>query len=440
MAVSKRISPPREYTTVADVVHSGLCHSCGVCSAVCPRDIISFDDQALPLVEEKRCNRCGLCVQICSGWQGHYQVSPDENDQRSTSYYLAATKDEKLRIDSSSGGLVTELLRYLLDKGTIGRALVTVAHPGNPGRPVSILAASDEELIASCQSRYALFPWGKAVKELMLSDQPWAAVGTSCQLSSLANCLELFPKLQRNLVVMIGICCESNVEPQATDHLLRLRQIPRHDVERIEYRSGLWPGVMSAFLASGEEVVLSNRNRLEGAINYLKLCYGRDRCKFCPDILCESADIVVGDPWGRDSQGKLIYRGSEGYSAAIVRSSKVADMLEEMVAAGRIDLQEDPTGSILRVQLRQQKDGELKVMREVGSAYSKGRPYPLHITSDPESCPVLGHRQRLVRSAVSLAKGKWAAEIVMGLMFSKVGDYLTQLNSRRKRSKAARKS
>lgn len=419
------------YVTIAEVVADDLCHSCGVCGGVCPKGVIGFDDRARPFILNSGCNRCGICVRACSGWQGQAPALPDGMSERC---YLAASTDAGLLRNSASGGLVTELLLHLLKEGLIAQALVTIADPNNPARPLSILADNEADLRSSSQSRYCLFPWGLPVGELLRQSKPFAVVGTSCQLSSLEYAARMFPKLRKFMILKIGICCESNIEPAATDHLLRNRKVKPGSFERLDYRSGPWPGVMAAFGANGKEIVLSNRNRLEGAINYLKLCYGRDRCRFCSDVLCASSHIAVGDPWRRGDDGKLIHRGTDGFSAALVRSSEAAKLLEAMHATGRISLTADDT--CLSVQKRQVTKAQKRMRLEIGTSYRKHTPYPQGIEKQPASCPRYGAVKSFFYTVQKIAKIEPFRSILLKLMLSPVGDWLTFWNSQRKRRKA----
>lgn len=429
----RTITPPQGYQTVAEVVRDELCHSCGVCGGICPAAAIDFDSRACPQVNTERCNDCGLCLQVCSGWQG--TVMPN-NVRSSASSFIAYSMDEKLRRQSSSGGLVTELLCYLLKTGRIKKALVTIADPQNPSRPISVLAQSELDLLQSNQSRYCFFPWGKTLAKLLRNAEPYAVVGTSCQLSSFQKTLDLFPKLRDNLKLQIGICCESNIEPQATDHLLKVRQVERSELEHIEYRNGRWPGIMVAFLKSGREVILSNRNRLEGAINYLKFTYGRERCDLCSDVLCRVADITVGDPWARDIDGKLQYRNSDGYSAVMVRSPAALDILMLMRKERRIWLEEEEVpGSIFNVQILQERAGKKRVLRTLVSAQKKGRPSVSDSGLELENSTEFFWGVEFRRYISRLARREPFRSFFMKLFFSPLGDFLTWLNALRKQNR-----
>ena len=433
--MAQRIELPPGYTTVAEVVRDELCHSCGVCGGICPKGAIGFDDRAYPAIEPDSCNGCGLCLQVCSGWRGTF-FRPDVPDATPTS--LAHTLDEQLRQTSSSGGLVTELLRFMLSTGAINKALVTIADPDNPLRPMSVLAETEAELLRSSQSRYCLFPWGKVVARLLRNSEPYAVVGTSCQLSSFNYAMAVFPRLREHLVLQIGICCESNVEPAATDHLIRIRKISSGDVQRLAYRHGQWPGVMAAFLRDGRMTVLSNRNKLEGAINYLKLAYGRGRCHLCCDVLCRLADLTVGDPWCRNDSGELTWRGSWGYSAVMVHQEVAGKWLTALQRDGRIWLEDQPAASLLKTQLDQESRCRKRVARTGLAPSGKAISLVNSGGADKTQQKPTGVKRMalLLRAAV---RHEPVRSIFMRLMLSPLGDVLTAMNVGRKRRRHQRR-
>lgn len=418
------------YKTVANVVADGLCHSCGTCGGICPHNAIFFNECALPVINDE-CDECGLCLKVCSGLKT--STAEPFNDRIKPHYFLSATNDRDLRLRSSSGGFVTELLRYLFRTGLIAGAIVTVADPDNPIRPLSIYATSEEDLLRSSQSRYSLFPWGMIIKELKKVDKPFAVVGTSCQLNSLQKAMAYLPAMRKNIAMTVGICCNSNIEPQATDHLLHLRSIEPTDVKILEYRHGKWPGTMTATLRDGTVVTLSNRYRLEGAINYLKLTYGRKRCRLCYDVLCEPADITVGDPWVRTDKGEYCYRDGAGFSAVLVRSNMALSCLQKMAQEDAISLEEQKKDHLFPVQLHQRKIREQRVARAIVSAGRNGRPFPwLNLNLEA------GDSGQRIAEKISdllfwLGHTQLFRMCFLALIFSRVGDLITLGNTWRKR-------
>lgn len=420
----------RKYETVGDIVRDKLCHSCGVCYSVCPKQAIDFDSSSLPVVSSA-CNTCGLCLRVCSGISEDSLDLPD--GARGEKCFLCASTNPDLRLNSSSGGFVTELFRYLLKIGYVKGVVVTIADPDDPVRPVSILARTEDELFGSNQSRYCLFPWGRILKKVADADIPFAVVGTGCQIRSFRKLMKVQPKLQRNAKLIVGICCESNIEQEATGHLLSVRSVNPSEINKIEYRSGKWPGVMAAFLKDGRQVVLSNRNRVEGAINYLKLTYGRRRCHFCCDVLSEFADVTVGDPWGRNEKGELAYRHEQGFSAVLVKNPEIVPLVEFMYKESIITVEEKEASILLSLQKSQARKGKGRVARRVNYSKKTGKPFPVLKLLDDSEQRTLSLAERMSDIIFQFCHTPLFRKCFLGLMFSPLGDFFTIANSQRKK-------
>ncbi len=388
------------HQTISDVVSSGRCHRCGVCAGVCPQEAIAFDERALPVVLES-CNECGLCLKVCSGHE--YSIPENSEFGLYGRCYLSASSDSDVRCRGASGGVVTEILRYVLKTGRVKRVVVTSASRNDPAMPSAFFVSSEKEIIDSAQSKYCLFPWGMVLRDVIKSGDTFAVVGLACQIQSLRKAMAVLPELRRNAVLLVGLFCESNIEPGGIRHLLKIRGAAGDQLERIYYRHGTWPGVMMARLKDGKEIVLSSRRGETGAVNYLKMTYGQRRCRSCHDVICASADISVGDPWVRSDVGRYTYEGSDGFSAVSVRSKRGLEIFDKMADDGVITREEWVPEKLLGVQIAQMKrNGKQSCFEKI--IYT------------------LGH--------MPLFRG-----IFLRLMFSSIGDKLTSLNALRKRRK-----
>ncbi|MBQ0751941.1 MAG: 4Fe-4S binding protein [Roseovarius sp.] len=58
---------PRPPGTVREWRLADLCTGCGDCVEVCPKAIITLDEERLPVVTAlEACGRCGLCADVCT--------------------------------------------------------------------------------------------------------------------------------------------------------------------------------------------------------------------------------------------------------------------------------------------------------------------------------------------------------------------------------------
>lgn len=92
------------------------CCGCTACLSVCPKKCISMmtDELGLqyPVVNEDDCIECGACIKVCPFIHPYDEATPIAN-------YAAKNTDEKIRMNSSSGGVFYALAEYTIAKGGI---------------------------------------------------------------------------------------------------------------------------------------------------------------------------------------------------------------------------------------------------------------------------------------------------------------------------------
>jgi len=124
--------------TITYVSSSGLCTGCGTCAGICPHEAIhmyrsNYEGRYLPKIEEQKCTYCGLCVKSCPGYSVDFKkinskiFGKQPEDQQLGNYlrcYIGHSNDHDIRYNSSSGGIVSQLLIFALEKGIIDGALV----------------------------------------------------------------------------------------------------------------------------------------------------------------------------------------------------------------------------------------------------------------------------------------------------------------------------
>lgn len=92
------------------------CTGCHACYNVCPKNCISmnFDEEGFlyPSVDLEKCVECGVCEKVCP----IIHTVEVENEPIAVGCY---NKDEKIRMDSSSGGIFTLLSELVINSGGV---------------------------------------------------------------------------------------------------------------------------------------------------------------------------------------------------------------------------------------------------------------------------------------------------------------------------------
>ncbi|HUS51809.1 MAG TPA: coenzyme F420 hydrogenase/dehydrogenase beta subunit N-terminal domain-containing protein, partial [Candidatus Paceibacterota bacterium] len=78
--------------------------------------------------------------------------------------YVGYSADKKVRINGSSGGIITSLLLFALQKKIINGAVVVRMNPHNPLKPEVFIARSGEEICSAQGSKYLPISLNEIVK------------------------------------------------------------------------------------------------------------------------------------------------------------------------------------------------------------------------------------------------------------------------------------
>lgn len=163
-----------------------MCSGCGACRDICSVNAIQLiaDDEGFlyPEVDIHKCVECNACNQSCP-------VLNKQKVEKDISAYAVQTKDENVRVNSSSGGVFTEIAQYVLGIGGIvfGAAFdenFKVIHIG-------IDNADDLEKLRG--SKYVQSEIGETfvqAKKYLDEDRVVLFTGTPCQIAGLYSFLK----------------------------------------------------------------------------------------------------------------------------------------------------------------------------------------------------------------------------------------------------------
>lgn len=176
-----------------------VCTGCGACTSVCEQKALNLipgkEGFYRPLVDTDKCISCGLCEKVCPVLNSVKTVVTSATPL----VYAAWNKDEKVRAESSSGGVFSALAETVLEMGGI----VCGAAYANDMSVSHIRIEKKSDLSKLRLSKYVQSYIGDAfreVKEYAKQGKTVLFCGTPCQAAGLRNFLRKdYPNI---------ICCD----------------------------------------------------------------------------------------------------------------------------------------------------------------------------------------------------------------------------------------
>lgn len=344
---------------ITEVVNNQLCTGCGTCVGVCPAKAIemqTYNGIYLAQIQEKKCNYCSLCFESCPGHFVDFRklnakifgIQP--NDRWLGNYmgcYIGYSTDDKIRRCSSSGGLVTQLLIFALEKNIIDGALVVCMRKDRPLEPEAIIAKTKGEIISASKSKYCPVALNVALKQILKENGKFAIVGLPCHIHGVRKAEIVNEKLEEKIVLRIGLFCSHTCNFKGTEFILEKINVKKDNLTKLDYRGTGWPGGMTLVLKNGGERFIPYHKYYSILGSWF---FTPSRCALCTDVTNELADISFGDAWLPEFK-----RNRKGISVIITRSKFGEEILKDAQVNKKIFIMNTTAHDIVRSQKKNLK-------------------------------------------------------------------------------------
>lgn len=319
------------------------CTGCTACVSVCPKGCIDMtvDETGFlcPVIDAERCIDCGLCEKTCP------IVTPLKMAESEPKAYAAYSKDEAVRMQSSSGGVFAETAKAVLAEGGV----VFGAAYNEQFEVVHICVDSETDLAKLRGAKYAqsdLRGIFADVKAKLDAEKKVLFSGTPCQVGG----LKAYLRKDYQTLLTVDFVCHSVPSPLAWRAYVKYRaeqdnggKLP----QTIDLRSKAtgWSRYQYSNLfqyEDGEDHVAKSTESL-----YMKLFVGgyinRESCENCQfKGYSRVSDLTIGDFWGIwDIAPEM--DDNRGTSVVLVQSLRGAeffDKISERLALKEVSLEE----------------------------------------------------------------------------------------------------
>lgn len=305
------------------------CCGCNACGDVCPKGSITFqvDHEGFwyPVVDMATCIDCKLCENVCP------ILTKADNIKRykAPKVYAAYSKDENVRIDSTSGGIHSTLANYIYSQGGyVGGAVYnkdfTVSHVVSDDRSLLPEIRSSKYIQSSMEGQY------KEVKRLLDEGEKVFYCAAPCQIQALYKYLK---HDYDNLVTSDFICRGVNSPKVFLSYLNMLERQYGAKVTRVKFKAKKWGWhnfSLRVNFENGNEYCKDREHDLF-FIGYLQYGnFARPSCYECSfKGFPQKADITLGDFWGIEKLDVSL-DNDKGTSLVMVNSEKGRQLLESI--------------------------------------------------------------------------------------------------------------
>ena len=193
------------------------CVGCGACANACPKNCLIMvadkDGFLHPEIQKDICVNCGTCEKACP------IVDKNSKDEEPVPVYAVYSKDDNVRISSSSGGLFYTIAKHIIENGGIvyGAAFDENLYLSHKG------VDSAEDLYLLQGSKYIQSDTRlcfREVKKHLAANRPVLFCGTPCQVEGLLCYLK---KPYENLFT-IDFICHGVPSPKAWEEYIKYQE------------------------------------------------------------------------------------------------------------------------------------------------------------------------------------------------------------------------
>lgn len=320
-------------TNITKIVELGLCNGCGTCYSICPQNAISIkENKKLGIlfaeVNEEDCAHCGKCALVCPSidiliTNKKYKVIGNYNK-----LLYGYSLDDNLRYQASSGGIISTLLRYLIEKDIIDGFVLVRPSKETPFLHEPLISKDINYIYKYAGTRYFPISVNRILKEIKSSEGKFAIIGTPCQIYGISKYEMVDLEIENKIYIKIGFFCGGTPNLNAYKYYMFAHNISDKNLKSI-YRGVGWPGYNVFEYDNGKKILKSRRpktfsERIYHILSFFPI-FAQRRCLLCIDRFSSFADISVGDAWL-----DMFKDDERGTSLIITRNDKIDEILLKM--------------------------------------------------------------------------------------------------------------
>ena len=302
----------------------GRCTGCSACANICAKDAIRMERDAegfaYPTVDGAACVRCGRCSGVCP-------LLRTREEKPMPAVYAAWNRDEKIRKDSTSGGVFSAIAEYVLEEGGVvyGAALDGKQHLHH------VACFRKEDLWRLRGAKYVQSDLGLTFREIKkhLETRPVLFSGTPCQVDGLYRYLGTRPE---NLITC-DLVCHGVPSPGVWEDMARsIERQKKKTLRTVRFRNKVEGWKNSHFTTVYDDGTVDTAPLMQTEFGraFGRALFLRPSCHRCAYTnLNRPGDFTLGDFWGLQPE-ELAEQQEKGVSLLLVNTPHGSHMFDRL--------------------------------------------------------------------------------------------------------------
>lgn len=307
------------------------CTQCHACESVCPKKCITFkmgkDGFSVPNIDDKVCVECGACKKAC------HQLNPPKMKHPPLKTYAAWSVVNDVRTSSSSGGVFSEIARYVFERDGIVVGAVMNEHL----KVCHAFAFNMEELYAMRGSKYVqsdLTGVYVQVKKILKDGNYVLFTGTPCQVGGLYS----FLKEDYENLLTCDLVCHGVPSQKSFDTYCEKIGLTKKRVAEVTFRYtkgwGLQMATRSHLVSPSWDGDYKWKNISPRKSYYLRAFTDglmfNEACYNCQYATPERvSDVTLADYWGIGTVKPFNHPTQKGVSLLLANTEKALSVINE---------------------------------------------------------------------------------------------------------------